>query len=157
MTFLSSKTTDFFIKKVTSLKYRFINVTLTSQQKQQVQTEYSIFSTKRNTQNSAHPPCCLTFFVRQLIIKSEAIKDIPVSVVAFLKQSKLLQRATRDIGYPLFAVGNSFLSTCGGSLCKITPQKQQVKASTLPLYSLALPPFCFQKGQPSDYPYHVLI
>ena len=39
----------------------------------------------------------------------------------------------------------------------ITPQKQQVKVSTLPLYSLALPPFCFQKGQPSDYPYHVLI
>ena len=38
-------------------------------------------STKRNTQNSAHPPCCLTFSVWQLIIKSEAIKDISVSVV----------------------------------------------------------------------------
>ena len=60
-------------------------------------------------------------------------------------------------GYPLLTVGNSLFSTCGGCLCKITPQKQQVKVSTLPLYSLALPPFRFQKGQPPDYPYHVLI
>ena len=81
---------------------------------------------------------------------------LPIRWLSFQK-CFIFEEQISGKGYPLLTVGNSLFSTCGGCLCKITPQKQQVKVSTLPLYSLALPPFRFQKGQPPDYPYHVLI
>lgn len=48
-------------------------------------------------------------------------------------------------------------SIYGDCLCRITLQRQPIKVLRLPQCSLALPPFCFQKEQPPDYPYHVLI
>ncbi len=88
-------------------------------------------------------PVLLDFFVRQLIIKSEATKDICLSDGCPFKNILFFDEQISGKGYPLLTVGNSLFSTS--------------KSVNTSIVFIGITPCCFQKGQPPDYPYHVLI